>query len=350
MKMASILFLVVMVLQVAETCAATAQPAVTVVGERGNWCRKNQWLKEAQALNDQIQKQAQAAKKTRSTYATEREKSEKKVAEFYSSRGFARGKMSSLVADLKVDAAAEKERRIAAARKKSESDDTPLNFYDVQVEAIEEDVKRLEREFEQFNLDMKSIADLDASLLERIKTVDKYIKEASEAAKESNRRLEELWWIIDDQKAADSFYAVQGCADKTSSIKNYLEETLLADFKKVAQMLERQIDQVAKQVEALEQRGLVVAHRATRLAKKEVPDAPGTVADAGVQEEEPVTPRRRRAVAKLSLLDQVRSWLAMPFEWLFSWWNGAADAHGSASAEDAEAAHVEDAAIAPAAA
>ncbi|MDQ5890769.1 MAG: hypothetical protein QG604_643 [Candidatus Dependentiae bacterium] len=309
------------------TAAQSTQPSDAhanqpVPGERGNWLKKRLAVKDAQALNEQVQKDAQASKKARTQFFNEFEKIDKKINEFYATKGFVRGKMGTLVADLKADSQKEKERRITAARKRSESDDAPINFYDVQIEAIEQDVKRLEREFEQFNLDMKSIADLDSSLSERLKIVDKQIADASDTAAQSTKKLNEMWWIINDQKALDALYVIQGLADKVTSIKKYLNDTLFADFKNVIATIEKQLEQVNKQVEALEQRGLIVAHRTLRLSKKETPDVLDVVVQeaAAEAEEQPAEEDSRKSVKKESLADMVMRWVWAPIEYVVGLW------------------------------
>ncbi len=275
-------------------CTLAVQPDPVVIGERGNWLKKRAWVKEAQAVQEQLLKDSVAVKKSRGQFLSELEMIDKKVNEFYSVKGFTRGKLGTLIADVKTEIAQDKERRIAQAKKRSESDDAPINFYDVQVEAIEQEVKRFERDFEQFNLDMTSIADLDVSLQDRIKAVDKQIKEAGTLSAQSSKKLEEMWWIIDDQKAADAFYVIQEIADKVAAIKKYLEETLFVDFKKVIGTLEKQIEQVNKQIDRIEERGFIVAHRAHRMKQKEVGDVLAVVSDevAAEAEKEPVRPRR----------------------------------------------------------
>jgi len=299
-------------------CSAMAQPAQAVIGERGNWVKQRGWLKEAQLANEQLQKDSLAVKKSRTQFMTEFERVDKKINEFYGAKGFSRGKVTTIVADLKADLQKDKDRRLEIARKKSESDDAPINFYDVQREAIEQDVARFDREFEQFNLDMKSIADLDASLSERLKAVEKQIKEGSDAANEGTKKLDEMWWIIDDQKASDSFYSIQGLADKVSSIKKYLDETLFSDFKQVAQTIEKQIEQVNKQVESIEQRGIVVSHRASRVVKKEVPDVLEVVAEE-VSEQEPA-PRQKPKLEK-SWWSIIIDYIKLPFTYVTSFWS-----------------------------
>lgn len=302
----------------AHGCALVAQPSQAVIGERGNWVKQRGWLKEAQIANEQLQKDSLAVKKSRAQFLTEFERIDKKINEFYGAKGFSRGKVTTIVADLKTDLQKDKERRLEAARKKSESDDAPINFYDVQHEAIEQDVARFEREFEQFNLDMKSIADLDTSLSERLKTVEKQIKDGTDAAGEGTKKLDEMWWIIDDQKASDAFYVLQGFADKVASIKKYLNETLFSDFKQVAQTIEKQIEQVNKQVESIEQRGLIVSHRASRIVKKEVPDALEVVAQE-VSDEMPVAARRKPKPSR-SWWQVTLDWLMAPFAYVAQFW------------------------------
>jgi len=314
-------------------CALSAQPDQSVTGVRGSWVRKRLYLSQAQAANEQLQKDALAAQKSRSQFSAEFERVDKKVDEFYSIKGFARGKLGGLLDEIKADLERDKQRRLAAALKRSKNEDTPINFYDVQSEAIEQDVKRLTREFDQLNLDMKSIADLDNSLKDRLKAADKQIKEASEAASQSTKKLEQLWWIIDDQKAAESFYAMQGLADKVSSIKKYLEDTLLADFKSVAQTVEKQIEQVNKQIEAIEQRGLILTHRTTRMSKNEksaLIDAP-VRANESSEEDAPVRPRRKRERATSwtdyclalpgRIFTQIVEWLTVPIEYFSGFWS-----------------------------
>jgi hypothetical protein len=301
----------VMGLTIGIGCAASVQPDLSVIGERGNWLKKRAWVKEAQAVQEQLLKDSVAVKKSRTQFITAFETIDKKVNEFYSIKGFTRGKLGTLITDIKADIALDTERRIAQAKQRSESDDAPINFYDVQVEAIEQEVKRFERDFEQFNLDMKSIADLDVSLQDRIKTVDKQIKDSANLVSQSSKKLDEMWWIIDDQKAADAFYVIQEFGDKVAAIKKYLEETLFVDFKKVIATLEKQIEQVNKQIERIEERGFIVAHRTQRLKQKEVGDVLAVVSEelTSQNEQAPVKPRRRTASKKQEWYD---GWFALP--------------------------------------
>jgi hypothetical protein len=297
--------------------AAQEQKAKTPtasIGERGNWLKKREWVKQASAVDDQVQKDLIKVQGARAAFMPEFEKIDKKVNEFFGVKGLAKGKMTALVDEIKAEIAAEKERRVLAAKEKSEMDDVPLNYYDVQVEAIEDDIKKLMREIDQFNLDMKAIADLDAALNDRLKVVDKHIKDANVQAEQSAKKLEEMWWLIDDQKARERFYEIQAIADRVSSIKTYLTSTLLGDFKKTATTLEKQIEQVQKEIE----------HRERRLAQKKVLEE--RQAQKALEEEEdeapmPVKKKKKNPWWYSALMTPIEVWTAA-WEWTLSLFGG----------------------------
>lgn len=273
------------------------------IGTSGNWVRKREWVKQAQEVNEQLQEDLAAIQKSRAAFYEAQQSFDKSSNEFFQSKGFATGKIDELIADLQADIAREKELRIAVAKGKSESEEMPTNYYDVQIEAIEADVKRFTREVEQFKLDMKAIADVDSSLNERLKVLDKHIKQAGDLESQAAEKLSKLWWVIDHTKARTLFYEIKGHAEQIASIKKYVTGTLLSDFKKVGQTLTSHISQVQEEIKDLEERGLIVEHRAERLEQQRKDRERVEEMLRKVEEEEEVRPRRRRnRVAK-------RTWL-----------------------------------------
>ena len=116
-------------------------------------------MKQAQASNDLLQKDVAAIRTSRTQFYEAYQSYEAASNQFYLTKGLARGAMQELVGNLRVEVENEKAVRIARAKAKSEEDDTPLNYYDVQIEAIEDDVARFEKELQQLKLDMKSISE-----------------------------------------------------------------------------------------------------------------------------------------------------------------------------------------------
>lgn len=290
--------------------AASQEPSSEVVGVRGNWVKKREWLTQAQAVNEQLQRDVVSCTKSRTTFMTAFGKADAQANEFYERKGIMMGNLEDFIAELHADIKAEKNRRITEAKEKAERDDLPTNYYDVQIEAIEDDVKRFAREVEQFKLDLKGIADLDASLSKRLKVLDERIGEATKLGTQAGEKLEEMWWMIDDLKARDAFYHIQDLADRAASIKSYVSGALLKDFEKVCSTIAQQIEQVQGQLDALEQRGLIVEHRTQRIADKEVEQMRVQLAEEAERAEQSMRPKRRKRKKTYSFT----SLLYAPFE------------------------------------
>lgn len=266
--------LLLLALSVCSTlCAQDSQASADGaqhIGDSGNWVKKRLWVKQAQASNDSLQKDVTAIQSIRSKFYEVYQSYEAASNQFYLTKGFVRGKVAELVQDMHAEVKDEKDTRIAKAKAKSEEDDMPLNYYDVQIEAIEDDVKRFERELKQFELDMNAISEVDQSLSKRLEVLDKHITESTSLAKQGATTLEEMWWMIDDNKARDAYYEIKGLAERSASIKEYLEGPLLSDLKKVGETLKEHIGHIEEQISSLEQRGIIVEHRAERLEQRRI--------------------------------------------------------------------------------
>lgn len=267
-------------------------------GRSGNWAKKRRWLKEALAVNEALQKDVSATQRSRSKFYDAFNGIDNKVNEFYRTRGFTHGALDALIKDLRGDIAQEKERRIVRAKEKSEEDGIPLNYYDVQIEAIEEDAKKFEKEVAQFKLDVESIGQLDSSLNERLNVLDKHIKDVGKTGTQGQQLTDDIWLMIDDKKARVAYYELKALGEKVTSIKKYIEGALLSDFQKVISTLSTHIMQVGDEVGKLERRGLVIEHRGERLKNKQTSFLAqrmhDEVGEDSEHDEEAVRPRRRR--------------------------------------------------------
>lgn len=302
-----------LILMVIPAYAGESEPPV---GETGNWVKKRLWVKQAQASNDALQKDVAAIQNSRGQFYEAYQQYESVSNKFYLTKGFVRGKVEQLVSELGTEVQEEKEIRIAKAKSKSEVDDMPLNYYDVQIEAIEDDVKRFERELKQFELDMKAVSDVEDSLTKRLSVLDRHITESTSTAEQGAQKLEEMWWMIDDTKARNAYYEIKGLAERVASIRTYLEETLLEDFKKVGEALKKHVEDVEKQIASLEQRGVIVEHRTERLEQRRIEREKIEKLLAEEREREEAPLRRKRKKKKRQTWG---SWLWSGVETVLSW-------------------------------
>jgi hypothetical protein len=297
-------------------------------GRSGNWAKKRRWLKEALAVNEALQKNVSNAQRARSKFYDAFNGIDNKVNEFYRTRGFTQGKLDALIKDLRDDINKEKERRIARAKEKSEEDGVPLNYYDVQIEAIEESTKKFEKEVTQFRLDVESIGQLDKSLNERLHVLDKHIKEVGGMGTKGQQLTDDIWLMIDDKKARIAYYELKALGEKVTSIKQYIEGALFTDFKKVISTLSTHIMQVGDEVGKLERQGLVIEHRGERIKNKQTSFLSQRMHDRVYddEQEEEVRPRRRRKKKQeptlmeqvLSPFKMVGTLLIKPFQAVYS--------------------------------
>ena len=290
-------------------------------GRHGNWAKKRRWLKEALAENEALQKNVSTTQRMRSKFLDAFNGIDKKVNDFYRTRGFSQGTLDALIKDVRDDVTQEKERRIAHAKEKSEEGGVPLNYYDVQIEAIEEDTKKFEKEVTQFKLDVESVKQLDGSLNERLKVLDTHLKEVGSLGGNAQNLTDDIWLMIDDKKARSAYYELKGVGERVTGIKQYVEGALLGDFKKVIGTLDTHLMQVGDEVGKLERRGLVIEHRGERLKNKQRSFLAQRMHDeVGDEEEEAVVekPRRRRRKApEQSIMQRILSPFRALYDMLF---------------------------------
>lgn len=272
----------------------------STIGTRGNWLKKREWYKQAKAVNQDVQQDVVDAQKQRSVFYDAFAQADKNIDTFYETKGIVQGKLDDMIAGLKKDVERKKRRRIARAKKKAEGEGVPLNFYDVQIEAIEDRMKRFSRDIEQFRLDISSLQELDASLRERLKALDGHLDDAKKQGKKAGAMIEEMLQMLDDKAARTSYYNMKKIAAHVASIREYLQGPLLQDFKSVITKIDEQMALVGKEIAGLERRGLIIEHRMKRMADRKQ-ERRMKKAFRRLEEEEDhdePTPRRRRKKKK----------------------------------------------------
>lgn len=284
-------------------------------GTRGNWLKKREWYKQAKAVHLDIEQDVTDALKQKGVFYDLLGAADKKIDAFYCENGFSRGQLEGMHQDLKKDLKEEKQKRLRVAKERAGQEGMPRNFYEVQVDAIEDESKRFARELEQFKLDITSISELDDSLKQRLKVVDEQAKSVREIGEKAQKITEEIVHIFDDKQARLSYYELKDIAAHVASIREYLQVTLLQDFKKVIAHIESQIAIVTKQITSLERRGLIIEHRIERLEKinKEMRIKK---AFERLEEEAPPKKRKRRRKKRVAL----KWWqhILSPFKRFFS--------------------------------
>lgn len=287
-------------------------------GYQGNWVKKREWLKQAQVVNTQIQEDAVAIEKAKKNFYDSFGEIDTAVDTFYHDHGVERGTVQAMMEDIERDIESRKQERLDNMKAKAERDGVPLNYYDMQVELVENEIAKLKRRVTQFEMDLDSIGALDESLKERLKVLDKHIDDARSEGERAEKLTKELWYVIDDNKARQRFYELKDkIGGRVASIRPYVEDVLLQDFKSVGKKLHEQISSVKGQIKELEEEGVIIERRSERLIQETEKKVRERIkknhgdSDLENHVDEEAERRRSRRKRRKKLAQQATSWIEM---------------------------------------
>lgn len=268
--------------QIAAPTSSTTAPAATApgvsldtenytpdqIGTQGNWLKKQEWLKAALKVQDQIQETISRIYGTRNQFNTQFNAIDKQLDSFYKEMGFAQGKIHELLKSIERYLDKKRQQDLKALLDEKEFSGMSEREYSLKNDQAASKIKDSLSALEQLGLDMKSIEDLDSSIEERLKRLDKEIDSALQQGERARDIVEEIWYIIDDRKAEARYYELKGTVLETlKAIESYLNDDLLSDFNKVIGTAQNQMKKIQEQTKALEEEGIAVKNRTERVKK-----------------------------------------------------------------------------------
>ena len=250
--------------------AETTELPAEVIGFQGNWVKKKKLLKEAHAKNDRIQAEVIDVNRSIDKFYEKFKESDMLLDDFYTSVGFSQGEMDNLIKDIGKYLEKSKKRDIEALAKDGERifDDSRYDEKEKDVDAysIEEEFKKRKREIEQLKLDLKAIEELDKSIGARRKKLEEELKEIQKDSREAAKIADDIWNIIDDQKAKDLVTKMDGIKTKVDALKKYITIDLMKDLEGVIKKIKDQVAKVKGEVATLEKKDIIIENRASRVA------------------------------------------------------------------------------------
>ncbi len=248
-----------------EQFTGGAAPSEEKVGVQGNWMKKKDWLIKSNEVLDEIQTVALEIQGMRKIFNEKYHRIDEELDIFYKTVSLDQGKLQELFEELERYLEKKKKKKIEelSTVKKEEVSEKD---YLLKVDLLNIEVKQQKEDLDQLKLDLKSIDDLDKSIVERIKRVDEQIAQAKELFDKATGSIEELWNIIDDKKARIIYYELKGSTlEKLKNILSYLKEDLLRDFDSVAETARTQMNKAKGSIKALEDKGFIVKNRSQRI-------------------------------------------------------------------------------------
>jgi len=242
------------------------------VGFQGNWRKKNDWLKQAQDKNDELQEAITKIQSAQKDFRNKLKTLDDMFDDFYRQTGFDKGKVEELFTGLakEIEENKEKTRKLFSQvilnlDEETEKLATIIKTQYTDLESIDEAFKKEKISLDQLKLDTNAIVDLDNSVRDRSKKVDEQTQAAQTYIEQSTKLSEKIWHVIDDKKAKQIFYNLSGINEKMKALLQYITVDLMQDFATVTSTVENQIKKTKVSIEEVEKFEIIVSNRTARL-------------------------------------------------------------------------------------
>jgi len=244
--------------------------SVEKIGVQGNWVKKRDWLLKSHDVNNEIHDIVLHVEKVRKTYIDKNSQIDTELDTYYKHLGLGQGKIQELFDNIFRYLDKKRTKGIATLKVSDEVKDPELQ---AKIDIIEQSARTSKQQLEQLKLDMKSIEDLDRSLSDRIKRFDEQASMMQEEATKAQARTNELWSIIDHNKARLYYYELKNAIlEKVKATQSYLAEDLLKDFDAVIETIKKQITITQDQIKKIESDGIFIKERARRVKEMKLKD------------------------------------------------------------------------------
>lgn len=303
------------------TAPSEAEYTQEQTGIQGNWQKKRAWLLQANDLfAKEIDPLMTKIYANRNIFNAQFNSIDQALDDFYKEMGFEQGKLQELFSSIERYLNKKREEQLALLLTSKESMSLSERDYSLKTDDVETSIKDLHARLEQLRLDMKSIEDIDSSLSMRLKKLDAEIANAVQEEAAARKIIDTIWHVIDDRKARDLFYDLQNkSVEKIKAIHNYLSNDLLNDFTSVITNAQNQIDRVKREYQQLEQDGIIIKDRSSRVEKiKKEQQAALALEKKALQEAEILRVKRAEQQAQRKPLQQ--SWYARIILFFSSLW------------------------------
>lgn len=235
------------------------------VGTQGNWVKKREWLKSSLEVNDEIQNLVNQIKQSKTSFINKITSTDNLLDDFYREIAFNQGELQSVFEGLLGYLDKKRKDKIAQI-KFAEEQKGVTNEIEIKIDLVEDEIKNLKNQLDQFKLDMKSIEDLDHVLENHLNKLNEQISVAESDAASAKQLVDDIWNMIDDKKARLAYYELKGnIFEKVKVIKTYIQTSLLYNLDSVMNTINNQINQVKDDITNLESNGFIIKNRALRL-------------------------------------------------------------------------------------
>ena len=208
---------------------------------RGSWFKKRHWLLKAREQQEKINSLVSSVQDVGgSLYDSKRAAFNQAVEDFYEKNSVGRGQIDQLLDQLApyFNQSGKKE-----DDKSGDSDASALASSKKFQEYFDNTVL-----FAQLKADLAAIADIDSGVAERVAQFEKCSQQALQKAAEAQKIVNEIFPMINHEKARESYYKLEGIAAYLDAILKFVKADLATDLDKLIGLGKSRMDDVSKVV------------------------------------------------------------------------------------------------------
>ena len=264
---------------------------VSLENPQGNWLYKRIWWERAEERYEKIRLLVDAIWESRTIFFVKRNELDRNVLDpFYLNVGIGQGELQVILSEL-VDFF-EKHRE-----KQGDLNEQERSLYDT-IATEEEALKQLKQ-------DIESIANLDHAIDDALGTLMNQINRVRQYERQAWENFKEIAHILNDTKARELYYMIEGAARNIKNISTYIEQDFFNHFGTLIDEATKHINRVQNQIESLKEKGVSFKHQTELLEQKQE--------QLEQEEEEEVAPK-----PKLGWFGWIMSWFTDAFDFIFS--------------------------------
>lgn len=240
----------------------TSGPAEKI-GTQGNWVKKREWLMKSHEAFSEIQDLVNQIEQVRTIFVEKLNNTNGILSNYYTGLGLAEGKIGELFQAVMTHLEHNRTKLLQDIGSSRNEQDPELQ---AKIDIVESNIKHQRLALDQLKLDMNTVEDLGKSLVDRVNRVDQHILKVQELFIKAQTIVNELWDIIDHNKARTQYYELKiNILESLKSEQGYLQTDLLQDFDTVIQTIVAQIGRTEEAIKKIEADGFFIKNRSARL-------------------------------------------------------------------------------------
>jgi hypothetical protein len=264
---------------------------VSLENPQGNWLYKRIWWERAEERYEKIRLLVDAIWESRTIFFVKRNELDRNVLDpFYLNVGIGQGELQVILSEL-VDFF-EKHRE-----QQGDLNEQERSLYDT-IATEEEALKQLKQ-------DVESVANLDHAIDDALGTLMNQINRVRQYERQAWENFKEIAHILNDTKARELYYMIEGAARNIKNISTYVEQDFFTHFAKLIEEATKHVNRVQSQIESLKEKGVRFQKQTELLEQKQE--------QLEEEEEEEIAPK-----PKLSWFGWIMSGLNSVSDFIFS--------------------------------